>query len=165
MTRARPAGDQVTISLTVAVEPAAAFRVFTQETDLWWQRGPAYRAAGRSPGTLCFEPRMGGRLFESFDAPDGPKLVEFGLITAWEPPSRLMFNWRSTTFKAGESTEVEVTFEPTASGTRVTVQHRGWAAIRADHPVRHGQPVAAFQQNMGMWWTRLLRSLRDRAEQ
>jgi uncharacterized protein YndB with AHSA1/START domain len=157
-------GDQVTIAITIAVEPAVAFRVFTEETDLWWQRGPAYRAGGRNPGTLCFEPRSGGRLFESFKAPDGEQLVEFGRITVWDPPSLLMFEWRSVTFAPGERTEVEVRFEPIATGTRVTVIHRGWAALRPDHPVRHGQPAPAFIGNLGMWWTRLLKALREQAE-
>jgi uncharacterized protein YndB with AHSA1/START domain len=158
-------GDQVTVSVSLAVEPAAAFRVFTEETDLWWRRGIAYRAAGRNPGTLCFEPRLGGRLFESFDAPDGPKLIEFGQIKVWEPPSRLLFEWRGVNFKPGESTEVEVRFEATRSGTLVTLQHRGFAALPPDHPVRHHQDEREFIARLGMWWNRLLGSLRERLEE
>src|SRR5262245_12043768 len=127
-------GDQVKVAVTVAVEPAAAFRVFTEETDFWWQRGPRFRAFGREPGAICFEPPGGGRLFASFKAPDGEKLVEFGRITAWEPPSLLMFEWRGVNFKPEERTEVEVRFEPVDTGTRVTVVHRGWASLPADHP-------------------------------
>src|SRR5947209_7283530 len=44
---ASPAGDQATVSISVAVEPAVAFEVFTQETDWWWRRGLRYRLAGR----------------------------------------------------------------------------------------------------------------------
>ena len=33
------------------------------------------------------------------------------------------------------NSEVEVLFEPADSGTRVTVQHRGWSALRAGHPL------------------------------
>lgn len=71
-----PAGDQATVSISVAVEPAVAFEVFTQETDLWWRRGLRYRLAGRRPGSLCFEPGVGGRLFESFDTSSGPHVHE-----------------------------------------------------------------------------------------
>jgi uncharacterized protein YndB with AHSA1/START domain len=158
-------GDQVTVSVSVAVEPAAAFRVFTEETDLWWRRGMAYRVAGRNTGTLCFEPRLGGRLFESFEAPDGPKLIEFGRIKVWDPPSRLLFEWRGVNFKPDESTEVEVRFEPTHSGTLVTLQHRGFAALPPDHPVRHHQDERAFIGNLGMWWNRQLVSLRELLEE
>ncbi|MGN6109241.1 MAG: hypothetical protein ACTHU0_29310 [Kofleriaceae bacterium] len=66
-------------------------------------------------------------------------------------------------FAPGESTEVEVWFEPRGDGTEVTVEHRGWAEIRGDHPVRHGQDVAAFLRGTGMWWAALLSSLREHA--
>jgi hypothetical protein len=154
-------GDQVTVTVSVAVEPAVAFRVFTEETDLWWRRGLAFRASGRKPGALCFEPRLGGRMFEAFESDSGPRLVEFGHITAWEPPSRLMFEWRGVNFAPGERTEVEVRFEPTETGTRVTLQHRGWASLRPDHPVRHGLQGAAFIAMYGRWWADLMTSMRE----
>jgi len=129
-----PPGDHVTVSVLVAVEPAIAFEVFTKETDLWWKRGLRYRVAGKRPGTLQFEEGVGGRLFETFETGSNVKVFENGRVTAWEPPSRLMFEWRNANFAPGERTEVEVLFEPSASGTLVTIQHRGWAAVRPDHP-------------------------------
>jgi hypothetical protein len=54
-----PAGDQATVSTSVAVEPAVAFEVFTQEIDLWWRRGLRNRIAGRRPGSLSFELALG----------------------------------------------------------------------------------------------------------
>ena len=65
------------------------------------------------------------------------------------------------TFAPAERTEVEVLFEPTRSGTRVTVTHRGWSRIRLDHPVRHGQDVVAFIRMMGLWWSGLMESMRE----
>jgi uncharacterized protein YndB with AHSA1/START domain len=156
-----PAGERATVSVSVAVDPAAAFEVFTQEIDLWWRRGVRYRVAGRHPGALCFEPGVGGRLFESFETSTGTQVYEVGRITVWEPPSRLVFTWGGANFSAGESTEVEVLFEPSNTGTRVTVQHRGWSAIREDHPVRHGLEGAAFSRMMGMWWGELMTGLRE----
>ena len=58
-TAATKAGDQATVTVSVAVDRRAAFDVFTRETDLWWRRGFAYRVGGRNPGTLMFEPREG----------------------------------------------------------------------------------------------------------
>jgi hypothetical protein len=43
----------------------------------------------------------------------------------------------------------------------VALVHRGFAALSPDHPVRHGQPPAAFLGNLGLWWGRLLTSLRE----
>jgi uncharacterized protein YndB with AHSA1/START domain len=156
-----PAGGRASVSLAVAVAPAIAFEVFTQETDLWWRRGLRYRLAGRRPGSLRFEPGLGGRLFESFETPSGIQVYEAGRVTVWQPPSRLVFTWRNSNFVAEESTEVEVLFEPTHTGTRVTVQHRGWSAIRSDHPARHGLDDAAFSRMMGLWWGDLMTGLRE----
>lgn len=162
-TGAVPAGDQARVTVGVAVPPAEAFRVFTEEVDLWWRRGRRFRNAPGDAGIVAIEPRLGGRLFESFDTDGGERVVEMGRVLAWEPPHRLLLRWRAVNFAPHEHTEVEVLFEPGASGgTRVTVTHRGWAAIRADHPVRHGEDTLAFVRTMGLWWGDLMTTLRLR---
>lgn len=154
-------GDRATVSVIVGVPPAVAFEVFTNEIDQWWRRGARYRVLGRSPGTLCLEARLGGRLFESFPGDSGAHVIEVGRVTLWEPPARLVLEWRAQNFTADESTEVEVRFEPSGAGTQVTVQHRGWASLRADHPARHGLEGAAFSRMIGMWWGGLMSALRE----
>jgi uncharacterized protein YndB with AHSA1/START domain len=159
-----PPGDRATVTAFVAVTPHDAFEVFTTEIDLWWKQGPKFRIAGRRRGQLHFEGGLGGRMFESFvasQASSATRTVEVGRITAWEPPRRLEFEWRGVNFAPGESTIVEVTFEPSGRGTNVTVQHRGWSALRSDHPVRHGKESADFLRMIGMWWGELLTSLRE----
>jgi uncharacterized protein YndB with AHSA1/START domain len=158
------AGDKVTVTVSVDVPPARAFAVFTDEIDLWWRRGPAYRVAGRRPGTLAFEPKLGGRLFEQYEGPDGTRVHEAGTIVVWEPGARLAFDWRGSNFAPGEVTRVDITFTATDSGTRVVLEHSGFAALRPDHPVRHGQPVVVFIRSIGMWWGQLLSAMRDQAE-
>lgn len=158
----RTPGDQAEASVSVAVDPAATFDLFTRETDLWWRRGLRFRAGGRTPGALHFERRVGGRLFE-VTSEAGPCLVELGRITVWEPPSRLVFEWRNVNFAPEEKTEVEVSFEAIHGGTRVTVIHRGWASLRRDHPARHGKDTASFIRMIGLWWGELLSALREHA--
>jgi uncharacterized protein YndB with AHSA1/START domain len=157
-------GDEARASVLVKVAPDDAFRVFTEEIDRWWRRGLRYRVAGTRRGIIHIEPGVGGRLYESFEADTGTRVVETGRVTAWEPPGRFAFEWRAVNFAPAERTEVEVVFEPTPSGTLVTVMHRGWSAIRADHPVRHGLDVAGFLRMMGMWWGDLLTALREHVE-
>jgi uncharacterized protein YndB with AHSA1/START domain len=147
-------GDEARVTVLVRVEPELAFRVFTEEIDAWWRRGLPYRVGG-GDGTLVLEPKLGGRLYESV----GDRLIESGRVTLWEPPRRLILEWRALNFAPRESTEVEVVFEPSASGTLVTLTHRGWNRIRADHPARHGQDVGAFLRGLGLWWGDLLRAL------
>jgi uncharacterized protein YndB with AHSA1/START domain len=157
------AGDRVRVTVSVAIEPELAFRVFTEEIDRWWRRGRAYRMARGDRGILHLEPGVGGRLFESFETDAGTKVVQTGEVTHWEPPARLVFDWRAVNFAPSEKTEVEVCFEPTPTGTLVTLTHSGWSKIRADHPVRHRQEVPQFVREMGLWWGKLLTSLREYA--
>jgi uncharacterized protein YndB with AHSA1/START domain len=153
-------GDQTRVSVLVAVPPAVAFRVFTEEIDQWWRTGMRYRI-GKNRSVIRLEPGVGGRLFESFESASGTRVHETGRVTAWDPPSRVAFEWRAVNFAPAEKTEVEVVFEPSASGTLVTVTHRGWSKIRPDHPVRHGQEVAAFLRRHGLWWRDLMSAMRE----
>jgi uncharacterized protein YndB with AHSA1/START domain len=157
-------GDQAKVSVLVRVPPAEAFRIFTEEIDGWWRTGMRYRI-GKRRSVVHLEPKLGGRLFESFETAGGaPKVKETGRITCFEPPKRLVLEWRAVNFAPDEKTEVEVEFSPSPSGTRVTVCHRGWSQIRPDHPARHGEEVAAFLATMGRWWGDLMTALRLRAE-
>lgn len=154
------AGDEARATVSVALAPDETFRLFTEEVNLWWRRGRRFRNAPGRAGVVCIEPGPAGRLFESYDTDAGEQVVEIGRTRVWDPPRRLVMSWRASNFAPGESTEVEVLFKPVGASTHVTVIHRGWAAIRADHPVRHGQPVPAFLRMMGLWWGDLLTTLR-----
>ena len=156
-----PPGDAASVTVMVAVAPTVAFEVFTREIDAWWRRGPKYRIARRTPGVLTFEPRVGGRLFESFASETGTQILELGRIRVWDPPARLAFDWRVANAAPHVSTLVEVSFEPTAHGTAVTVRHSGWSALPVGHPARHGLEGAAMSRMIGLWWAELMTSLRE----
>lgn len=152
--------------VSVAVPVAEAFRVFTEEIELWWRRGPRFRSAPGTSGLICLEPKLDGRVFESFTYGFGESVVEIGRIKVWQPPTRVLFDWRNVNFASDENTEVEVLFEAIGAGgagTRVAVIHRGWRDIRADHPSCHGLPQAEFIRMIGMWRGDLLGNLRQRA--
>jgi len=158
------AGDLVRVQTFVRVPIEEAFDVFTLELDAWWRQGPRFRIGGKHPGPLHLEPRLGGRIFEQYGKA-GTAVHEIGRITLWDRPSRFAFTWRGINFKAADpDTTVSVAFEASGEGTRVTLEHRGFAALREDHPARHGKPVAAFIADLGMWWAALLTSLREHAE-
>ena len=158
-------GDAAAVSVQVAVLPAEAFEIFTQETDLWWRRGPQFRVAGNRRGTLGFEGGVGGRLFETFDTPAGPFTHETGRITAWQPPHLLRFEWRGVNFKPGELTFVEVHFEASGAGTLVTVRHSGWSALPTNHPARHGLVGPDFSRRIGLHWGQLMTAFREHIAQ
>lgn len=118
------------------------------------------RQSASSSSLLHIEPRVGGRLFESFESEGTQHIIEVGRVRVWEPPRHLAFSWRNANFAPHEQTEVEIQFEPTASGTLVTVTHRGLSALRADHPARHGLQGAEFCRMIGLWWGEQMSSLR-----
>ncbi|HYP77910.1 MAG TPA: SRPBCC domain-containing protein [Polyangiaceae bacterium] len=155
-----PRNDQCVVSVLVEVPPDEAFRVFSEEIDAWWRRGLRYRL-GRQRSVVHLEPKLGGRLFESFESKTGNRIVETGRVTLWQPAERLVLEWRAVNFAPSERTEVEVVFQPTKSGTLVTVTHRGWSRLPDDHPVRHGKEAASFMRQMGLWWGGLAGALRE----
>ena len=84
-----------------------------------------------------------------------------GRVTQWTPGQRLVLNWWLPSFADAESTEVDVRFEPVDGGTRVSVEHRGWSALRADHPARHGQHGRDYEYMKASLWAENLGSLRQ----
>ncbi|MEZ4364112.1 MAG: SRPBCC domain-containing protein [Kofleriaceae bacterium] len=159
------AGDQARVQTFVRVPLQRCFDIFTLELDAWWRRGRAYRVGGKHEGPLHLEPRLGGRVFQEYGE-GHPHVHEIGVITAWAPPAHFAFSWRGINFKDGDpSTTVEVWFEASGEGTRVTLEHRGFAALREDHPVRHGAPAVEFLGQMGRWWGSLVTALRLYAEE
>jgi hypothetical protein len=101
----------VTVSVDVALDPATAFQVFTEEIDAWWVRGPINFWDSARATEVRIEPGVGGRILEVYA--DGA--LERGVITEWNPGARLVY--RSSV----DDTEARITFEPVAAGTRVTV--------------------------------------------
>jgi uncharacterized protein YndB with AHSA1/START domain len=153
--------DIARVSVSVAVPPQIAFDLFTRDIDRWWRRGIKFRHTASRGGFIRMEPQVGGRLFESVDAAEGPCVFEVGQVRIWDPPHRLEFTWRNANFSAEECTAVEVRFSATSQGTLVSVTHRGWASLRPDHPARHGLEGAAFYRMIGLWWGDQMASLRE----
>ena len=148
--------DQARVSIALKVAPAEAFRIFTREIDQWWLHGRRFRAHGAARSIVYLEERAGGGLFERL----GERVVKTGEVTVWDPPARLVFDWRGVNLVGEDKTEVEVSFVAQGAGTLVTLTHRGWSRIPADHPVRHGQSDSEFLRRMGLWWGDLMTSLR-----
>lgn len=157
------------MSIGIAVDPATAFEVFTGEIGRWWSRKRDV-GTGRMParGTLRFEPGVGGRLLEVYDEAAGD-VFEIGRVRLWEKgeqASRLVFEWRQGNYEPDQVTEVEVRFEPTPGGTRVTLEHRGLGVLPLDHGARHDLgDGAAFREMMEDWWGGLLERAKALAEQ
>lgn len=115
--------NSVQATVTVPVDQATAFRVFTDEIDSWYVRGPhSWVDPSRAVG-IRFED---GYLRELWS--DGGH-VDTGRILAWEPPRRLV--WADLINDQGEM-EIEVAFSPVDGGTEVLLEHRGLDTLPPD---------------------------------
>ena len=112
-------------TVDVAVDPATAFAVFTDEIDDWYERGPYSWNDPMRAVAIRFD---GGRLLEIYEEGEP---YEMGRVTAWEPGERVAFVYRNVHL-ALQDTEVEIQFEPIAGGTRVTLEHRGLERLPPD---------------------------------
>lgn len=163
MTGQRDTGVTATVAVRVAATPEVAFELFTREIDSWWRRGPKFRHASAPGARITIEPRTGGAVCETWRDNDTERRFDLGRVTTWAPPHRLCFTWRNATFAPAEDTDVEVTFAAVGTGTLVTVRHRGWTGLRADHPARHGMDDTALSRSVALWWGDQLTALRERA--
>ncbi len=118
-----------TIRRTVSVQapPERAFEVFTAGFSSWWPI-ESHHIGETMAVEVVIEPFAGGRWFER-DA-DGRE-CDWGFVTEWEPPRRVLLAWHLTTEyefdpDPARATEVEVRFTPQDGGTLVELEHRGF---------------------------------------
>ncbi len=101
------------VSIDLALASTMAFDVLVQEL-----------AVALAQGGMGFEPGPNGRLTEGE--------LEVGRVIAWKPGELIQFQWHQAGWKTEEVTNIEVRFEPVDSGTRVTLEHRGWGGLIGD---------------------------------
>ena len=103
--------EPLRLSFQVGCPAAHAFAVWTARASLWWPRA---HTVSEEPGLeVVFEPQAGGRIFER--TPAGLE-VDWGQVTVWEPPRRLVYQWHIAADPA-DATEVEITFVDQAGAT------------------------------------------------
>jgi uncharacterized protein YndB with AHSA1/START domain len=112
--------EPLRLSFEVACPAAHAFDTWTQRASMWWP--PAHTVTHDPSARVVFEPRAGGRIYERTSS---GQEVEWGSITAWEPPRRLVYEWHIAADRAS-ATEVEIAFIDLGERTRVQIEHRGW---------------------------------------
>lgn len=116
---------------TIDVRRAAAdaFHLFTDEISAWWPMKTHSRARdadGERTVSVTFEPRVGGRLFETLNTGEER---DWGEVLAYEPGSRLAFSFQMGRPK-DKAGEVEVRFDPLDAQTcRVTLIHSHWERL------------------------------------
>ena len=132
--------EPLVVEFEVGVPRRHAFDMWTARCGLWW---PKSHTISGDPAAITFQPRPGGRIFES--AADGAE-HDWGEVLDWEPPDRLRYLWHLF-FDRGEATEVEITFTERDGRTLVRIEQRGWERLGDAGPPRRertGQAWAAI---------------------
>jgi uncharacterized protein YndB with AHSA1/START domain len=120
--------EPLRLSFEVDCPPEHAFDVWTRQISRWW---PAdHTATGATGSEVVLEGRVGGRIFE-LTAVGGE--IDWGEVTAWEPPHRLVYSWHLRSDRT-DATEVQIAFRQQAAGTLVEIEHRGWERLGAAGP-------------------------------
>jgi uncharacterized protein YndB with AHSA1/START domain len=142
-------------SVTVPLAPDKAFELFVDNFESWWPDDGTHSLGDAE--SFVIEARVGGRWGEE----DGDGNYQpWGRVLAVERPRRILLAWQLTpAFEydpdPAKQTEVEVTFEPEGTGTRVTLEHRGFEVW--------GEPGAEMRGSVETGWGTLLERYAEHA--
>jgi uncharacterized protein YndB with AHSA1/START domain len=109
-------------TVEIAATPERIFRALTtDEVTKWWGSPDAY---GTKKWTADL--RVGGKWHSEGLMADGKPFTINGEYLELDPPRKLTFTWRPS-WDGDNQTRVSYRLEPTATGTRVTLRHEGFA--------------------------------------
>jgi hypothetical protein len=138
-------------SVTVKLDQTAAFTRFTERFADWWP-SKTFSIGGTAIKRIVFETHEGGLIFEEHT--DGRRF-QWGVVEAWEPPSRVRFKWHpSREFESAQDVELE--FIPDGTGTRVELTASGW-----EH---WGEGAEKARKGYGLGWGYVLNIYAERRE-
>lgn len=127
----RPPPPPIRKRVTVPLDPARAFHLFTDGIDRWWPKESHSLSARDGEGAKArvrVEPRAGGRVIETrADGSEAP----WATVTAWEPGRRFALSWYVGR-DAAEATVVDVRFRGIEGGTVVELEHAGFDVLGKD---------------------------------
>jgi uncharacterized protein YndB with AHSA1/START domain len=130
------------MSFDVACSADHAFRVWTDRIGTWWP--PDHTATGQAD-LIVLEGGVGGRIYERTS--DGVE-HDWGEVTVWEPPARLVYLWHLRRDRA-DATEVEIRFiAQSAVAARIEIEHRGWERL--------GSAAGEWRERNRFGWQTLL---------
>ncbi len=112
--------DPINKTLTVPLNAAEAFALFTDQIDTWWPK--ASHSVKGAKSRLTFPTHKDGEITETGE--DG-EIAVWGKLIAYDPGKYLAFSWHPGRSEK-EATIVTVTFTETADGTLCALTHGGF---------------------------------------
>ena len=132
--------EPIVISIDLAAGPERAFEAFSTQFAAWWP--VTTHSLSRDSATACqLKPAPGGAVEER--GPDG-SWHRWGTVEAVDPGRRLRFSWHPGR-DADSAQWVEVLFEASGSGSRVTLTHGGWEALGEIAPILRREYASGWQ--------------------
>lgn len=150
MTTTQTAIEPVRRTITVDCSPEHAFSVFTARIGDWWPLGKfsiSIDDGAGPPQTATFEPRVGGRVYETTQSGEELSWAE---VLVWEPPARVVLAWNPSR-EERPRTEIDVRFAAEGGGTRVDLEHRGWERLGALAAEARSGYAAGWQTVLGLF--------------
>ncbi len=120
-------------SVVVSWNPEAAFQRFTADFAKWWP-SIALSIGGKRVKQVVFECHAGGSIYEEHH--DGTRFL-WGTVKAVEAPRRVAFTFHSSR-AASDAQNIEVSFVPDGTGTRVELVSTGWEKMGDEARRTHG---------------------------
>jgi uncharacterized protein YndB with AHSA1/START domain len=118
--------EPIHLRFEVACPADRAFEVWTARIARWWPRD--HTIAAEDGLVVVLEGRPGGRIFERRS--NGIE-HDWGVVTLWEPPSRLGYTWHLNR-EPSDATDVEIRFTALDDATtEVAIDHSGWERLGA----------------------------------
>lgn len=130
----------IELKTVIPLPPETVWDYLTGDAHVenWWGEG------------VTLEPFQKGRFIENWTDAAGRGRVTTGMITAFEPPARLQFDFRRDDWE--RATRVEFLLSPDGKGTKVELQHSGWDVI-ADEAARKKEVDAHAER-----WAEILKN-------
>ncbi len=118
--------EPIRLRFEVACPAHRAFEVWTERIARWWPKD--HTVSAEDGLVVVLEGRPGGRIFERRS--NGIE-HDWGVVTLWEPPSRLGYTWHLNR-EPSDATDVEIRFTPVDDvTTEVAIDHSGWERLGA----------------------------------
>lgn len=111
--------EPIVAEVTVPVEPAQAFVGFTAQMGEWWD--PMLSPDPPTFSSIAIDPNGPVETVH-----DDDQRYTWGNVTTWDPLGRLVMDFWLGHDQA-EPTRLDVLFTDEGTGTRVHLEHGGWA--------------------------------------
>lgn len=136
--------EPVKLSIKLACSPEHAFDTYTTHMGAWWPLD-THAVETDKTDTCTFEARKGGRIYEITS--EGKEHL-WGTVLECTRPGSLAHTWHPGG-DPEKSTKVQIRFESSSDGCRLTLMHEGFEVLGERGPAVRDNYVPGWQFVVG----------------